>query len=245
MIPILRVRNGDGTVSAVPAIQGARGEKGETGATGPQGPQGPQGPAGPQGPQGAAGGSEDSKKYELINRYSFDELNLLNCAIPAGKSEAWREKTIQLGNAYREIFFMFYFTKQNDVSGSRNVNNIFIGANGGKCTFGVSAAMSNAGQRYCRGRLKRQNGLWWLEYTTPGATVGGASTLYTTQTGFGFAADRIDAELGTADAVQLGPDEAITGWTIQTTMPSDGSERHNPTGYVTLYGVPAEKGGEK
>ena len=163
---------------------------------------------------------------------------MLDCDIPSGKTDAWREKNIRFNSAYREIFFMFYFPKQNDVSATRGLNNIFIGADGGKCTFVISDVMTNTGKRYCRGRLKRQNGLWWLEFTKPGATVGGVSTLYTTQTGFGFAADRIDAELGTADAVQLGPNEAITSWTIQTTMPSDGYDRHNPTGYVTLYGVP-------
>ena len=65
IMPVLRVKNQDGTWSEIPTI------------VGPQGPQGDIGPQGPQGPKG-----EDGTGVNILGSYGTEEE--LNAAQPAG-----------------------------------------------------------------------------------------------------------------------------------------------------------------
>lgn len=182
----------------------------------------------------------EGEEYELITRKTFDELDLLNSNIPEGKTEAWREKTIKFNKPYKAVMFMLYFDKQDDLGTTRDIVNLFNGDKGGMCYLGIAKIMSSEETRYTRGKVERKNGLWWLEYTEPTKAKGNMVNLRSTQTGFGFAAERIDAEDGIVDAAHLSKNENITSWTIQLTMPANSKGRHNPAGAVAVFGIPAK-----
>lgn len=183
---------------------------------------------------------ENEPNYELITRQTFDEIDMLNGSVPEGKTSAWREKTIKFGKKYKTLFYMLYFDVQDDLSATRDCIAILNGDKGGTCYLGISKVMTNTEKRYVRCKVERKNGLWWLEYTEPVAAKGNMATLRTTQTGFGFAAERIDAEDGIVDATHLSSTENITSLTFQTTMPSNGTNgRQNPKGAIAIFGIPA------
>lgn len=177
--------------------------------------------------------------YELITCRTFADIDMLSGAIPEGKSEAWREKTLLFNRPYKAMFFTLYFDVQSDKSATRDMTGIFQGNKGGSCYLGIYQAMTNTESRYTRGKIERKNGLWWLEYTMPTKSSGDKVNLQTTLTGFGFARDRIYAPDGTFYENHLASDEGVSALTLQMTMPSSGSGRENPVGMIAIYGIPA------
>lgn len=183
---------------------------------------------------------DNEPEYELITRMSFDELDIVNSNIPDGKSTAWREKTVNFNKAYKAVFFMVYCDVQSiDKASKRDSIHIFHGDKGGACTFEISGIMANSETRFTRAKVERKNGLWWLEYLVPTKNRYSMAELRTTQSAFGFAAERIDAEEGIVDETHLSKTENITSWTIQMTMPSDGTVQRNPIGSFAIFGIPA------